>query len=174
MENFLVVVDMQNDFIQGALGTKEALAILDNVVEKINSFQGTIFATYDTHFENYVETSEGKKLPIPHCIKGTEGWQLNKRVQKALEKKGYIKVEKSAFGSVELPMLIKKEARGQDFQVLLIGLCTDICVVSNALILKAHFPDEEISVASDCCAGVNPETHKSALEIMKCCQINIL
>ncbi len=174
MKKFLVVVDMQNDFVDGSLGTKEALAIVDNVAETINSFQGKIFATYDTHFENYMETSEGKKLPVPHCIKDTEGWQLNKKVQQALDKKGFVKVEKYTFGSVDLPKLIENEAKDQDFEIFLIGLCTDICVVSNALILKAYFPEKEISVISDCCAGVSTETHKSALDTMKSCQINIL
>lgn len=171
---FLIVVDMQKDFVDGALGTPEAVAIVDNVVEKINNFDGKIFATYDTHFENYLETSEGKKLPVPHCIKDTNGWQLDEKVQKALNQKGYEKVEKLTFGSTELPALIKNEVTDNNFEIELIGLCTDICVVSNALILKANFPENKITVDSGCCAGVSTKTHTAALETMACCQIEII
>lgn len=172
MKKILVVVDMQNDFVDGALGSPEAVAIVDNVVNKINNFNGEIFVTYDTHFEDYLQTSEGKNLPVPHCIKGTEGWQLNSKVQSALNIKEYTPVEKLTFGSVDLPMLIKERA-GEDFEIELVGLCTDICVVSNALILKANFPEKEISVIADCCAGVTVESHNAALQTMKSCQINV-
>ena len=174
MKKFLVVVDMQKDFVDGALGTKEAVSIVENVVNKIISFEGELFVTYDTHFENYMESAEGKKLPVPHCIKGTEGWQLNESVAKALDGKVYTGVEKITFGSTELPELIKASAGDENFSVELIGLCTDICVVSNALLLKAHFPEAEISVDSSCCAGVTPESHQAALTTMSFCQINVL
>lgn len=173
MKNILVVVDMQNDFIDGALGTPEAVAIVDNVVEKINNFNGKIFATYDTHFENYMDTNEGKNLPVPHCIKNSNGWNLNQKVQNALDKKGFEKVEKLTFGSVDLPKLISNFVSDDDFDVELVGLCTDICVVSNALILKANFPEKEIKVDPKCCAGVSVATHNSAIDTMKCCQIKI-
>lgn len=174
MKKFLVVVDMQNDFVDGALGSDDAVAIVDNVVEKIKNFDGEIFATFDTHFENYLETSEGKKLPVEHCIKGSDGWLLNKKVENALNEKGFTSVEKLTFGSLELPKLIEKKAQGEDFTIELCGLCTDICVVSNALILKASFRETEITVDSSCCAGVSVETHNCALKTMQCCQINVV
>ncbi len=174
MKKILVVVDMQKDFVDGALGTKEAVEIVDNVVKKIENFDGNIFVTYDTHFENYMETSEGKKLPVPHCIKGTEGWELDSKVKKALSGKEYKEVEKITFGSVDLPKHIKELVGEDEFTIELIGLCTDICVVSNALLLKASFPEVEISVDASCCAGVTPDTHKAALATMGCCQINII
>lgn len=173
MKKILVVVDMQKDFVDGALGTAEAVAIVDNVVKKIEGFEGDIFVTYDTHFENYMETSEGKKLPVPHCIKGTDGWKLNDKVQLALDAREHINVEKLTFGSTELPKLIAEAAGEDDFSIELIGLCTDICVVSNALILKANYPEKEISVDASCCAGVTPETHQAALDTMKMCQIDV-
>lgn len=174
MKKFLVVVDMQNDFVDGALGSSEAVAILPAVAEKISSFKGDIIVTYDTHNDNYMETSEGEKLPVPHCIKGTDGWKLNDKISAALFGKGCTAVEKLTFGSVDLPELIKAEVCDEDFSVELIGLCTDICVVSNALILKANFPEKEITVDSSCCAGVTPATHNAALETMKMCQINVI
>ncbi len=174
MKKFLIVVDMQKDFVDGALGTKEAVAIVDNVVKKIDNFEGEILVTYDTHFDNYMETSEGKKLPVPHCIKATDGWKLDSKVEKALSGKEYKKVEKITFGSVELPKLVKEAAGEEEFTIELVGLCTDICVVSNALLLKANFPEVEITVDASCCAGVTPDTHEAALATMGCCQINII
>lgn len=173
MKQILVVVDMQKDFVDGALGSKEAVAIVPDVVKKIEGFDGTIFATLDTHFEDYMDTAEGKNLPVPHCIKDTDGWQLDKKVAEALEKKGFTAVEKNTFGSVDLPALIKAAADGGDFSVELIGLCTDICVVSNALLIKAHFPETPITVDASCCAGVTPEKHAAALETMRSCQIAV-
>lgn len=173
MKNFLIVVDMQKDFVDGALGTKEAVEILPSVAKKIKDFDGDIFVTYDTHFENYPDTAEGKKLPVPHCIKGTDGWLLHESVRDALSGKEYTSVEKLTFGSVELPKLIEKQANGEDFTVELIGLCTDICVVSNALLLKASFPEKKISVDEKCCAGVTQQSHDAAITTMKMCQIDI-
>ena len=174
MKRFLVAVDLQKDFVDGALCTNEAQAIVPNAVKKIKSFDGKIFVTFDTHSENYLSTAEGKKLPVTHCVKGTDGWQLNEDIQKALDGKDYISVEKPTFGLVDLPGLIEKEANGEEFEIELIGLCTDICVVSNALLLKANFPEAPIAVDSSCCAGVTPQAHKSALDTMKSCQIDIL
>ena len=173
MKHFLIVVDMQKDFVDGALGTKEAVAIVPDVAEKIANFEGEIFATFDTHFGNYMQTAEGKKLPVPHCIKGTGGWALDKTVAAALEKKGYTPVEKLTFGSVDLPEMLKEAAGDEDFTIELIGLCTDICVVSNALLIKASFPEVGIAVDSACCAGVTPEKHMAALETMRSCQIEV-
>ena len=174
MKKFLVVVDMQKDFVDGSLGTLEAVAIVPNVVKKINEFDGDIFVTYDTHFDNYMSTSEGKKLPVPQCIKGTDGWKLDSNVAKALQGKEYTEVEKITFGSVDLPDLIFKAAGDEDFSIELVGLCTDICVVSNTLILKANYPEKSITVDASCCAGVTPESHNAALTTMKMCQINVI
>ena len=173
MKKILVVVDMQKDFVDGALGSKEAGAIVPNVAKKIEEFDGEIFVTYDTHFENYMDTNEGKNLPVPHCIKGTDGWELNKEVMDALNNKAYTTVEKITFGSVDLPELVGKAAGDEEFSVELIGLCTDICVVSNALLLKANFPEMTIMVDAACCAGVTPESHEAALTTMKMCQIEV-
>ena len=174
MKQILIVVDIQKDFVDGALGTAEAVAIVDRAAKKIKAFNGEIFVTFDTHFENYMQTAEGGKLPVPHCIKGTDGWELNQSIAKSLEGKDFTKVEKLTFGSTELPDLVRKAVGDEDFDITLIGLCTDICVVSNALILKANFPEKEIYVDATCCAGVTPETHNAALTTMKMCQINII
>lgn len=174
MKKFLVVVDMQKDFVDGSLGTAEAVAIVPNVVKKINEFDGDIFVTYDTHFDNYMDTSEGKMLPVPHCIKGTDGWKLDANVAEALKGKDYTEVEKITFGSVDLPDMIFKAAGDEDFSIELVGLCTDICVVSNTLILKANYPEKDITVDASCCAGVTPESHNAALTTMKMCQINVI
>ncbi len=174
MKKILIVVDMQNDFVDGALGTKEAVNIVPKVVEKINEFDGDIFVTYDTHFEDYLESGEGKKLPVPHCIKGTDGWQLNEQVATALKSKKHTVVEKITFGSTALPKMIESVANGEKISLELMGLCTDICVVSNALILKAHFPEANISVSADCVAGVTPESHAAAIKTMAMCQIEII
>lgn len=173
MKKVLVVVDMQKDFVDGALGSKEAVGIVPAAVQKIEGFDGEIFATFDTHFANYLDTAEGKKLPVPHCIKGTDGWELNGEIKKALALKGYTAVEKNTFGSVELPGLIQKAVGDAPFAIEVIGLCTDICVVSNALILKASFPETPITVDAACCAGVTPEKHEAALETMRSCQIDV-
>ena len=174
MEKVLIVVDMQKDFVDGSLGTAEAVGIVDNVVSKIEGFEGRIFATLDTHGPDYLETAEGKKLPVPHCIKDSEGWLLNEKVMYALSEKNYRTIEKGTFGSTKLVEEIAKLAADGEVAVELIGLCTDICVVSNALLLKAHFPEMGIAVDASCCAGVTPKTHEAALETMKMCQIDII
>ena len=173
MKKILVVVDIQNDFVDGALGTCEAQNMISNAAEEIKSFDGKIFVTFDTHFENYMETLEGKNLPVPHCIKGTNGWELNPQIKNALQGKDYIAVEKITFGSKELPEIIKRTV-GEEFEACIIGLCTDICVVSNALLLKANFPENKISVDAKCCAGVSAQTHEAALKTMECCQIEVI
>lgn len=174
---FLIVVDMQKDFVDGSLGSKEAVAIVPNAVKKINDFDGTVICTYDTHSENYMETSEGKKLPIIHCVENTDGWQLNSEIQEAVNAKNYISLHKITFGSKDLPSLIKSlagDVNDSELDICLIGLCTDICVVSNALYLKANFPEASISVDSACCAGVSIATHNAALDTMRCCQIDVV
>ena len=174
MKHILVVVDIQKDFVDGALGTPEAVAMLENAAQKIKEFNGDIFVTYDTHFDNYMNTAEGAKLPVPHCIKGSDGWALDSKIAAALEGKNFTAVEKLTFGSTELPTLIKTKVGDEDFDITIIGLCTDICVVSNALILKASFYEKEIYVDVSCCAGVTPDTHNAAISTMKMCQINII
>ena len=174
MTHILVVVDMQKDFVDGALGTPEAGTIVPRVVERIRAFEGPILVTYDTHGETYLDTAEGKKLPVPHCIHGTAGWALDARVAAALEGKPFTALEKPTFGSVELPAAVQQAAGDDDFDVTLIGLCTDICVVSNALLLKAHFPERMVAVDAACCAGVTPATHTAALTTMGMCQIDVL
>lgn len=173
MKKILIVVDMQKDFVDGALGTAEAVAIVGNVVSKIDGFDGDIIATYDTHSPEYMSTQEGKNLPVPHCIRGTDGWQLDERVQAALAGRAYKAIEKPTFGSVELPEYIAANYNPDEIEFELIGLCTDICVVSNALLLKANFPETPVSVDSACCAGVTVAGHNAALTTMKMCQINI-
>lgn len=174
MKKVLVVVDIQNDFVDGALGTKEAVGIVENVVNKIKNFDGKIFATLDTHQSNYMETSEGKKLPVPHCVRMTSGWLLNEDIMKALDGKDYKTIEKRTFGSTKLVNEIRRIKGNDDIEIELIGLCTDICVVSNALLLKAYFPEAKITVDASCCAGVTPESHKAALDTMKMCQIDVI
>lgn len=171
MKNVLIVVDMQKDFIDGALGTKEAEAIVDNVAEFVKAFDGEVVFTRDTHFDNYMETQEGKNLPVPHCIKGTDGWQIDRKLV-ALKPNGMKLFDKLTFGSVELAEYLKAEKELES--ITLVGLCTDICVISNALLLKAYLPETPIKVVEKCCAGVTPESHKNALEAMKMCQIQIV
>lgn len=177
----LVVVDMQNDFITGSLGTKEAQAIVPNVKKKIEEAVKNgdiIIYTRDTHSKFYLDTNEGKKLPVEHCIRGTYGWELADEVRPADGSYYHIR-DKFTFGSKNLPEYISNlmsfEYRGSRIdEIELVGLCTDICVVSNALILKSAFYDSyEISVDATCCAGVTPETHEAALKTMEMCQINV-
>ena len=174
MKKILIVVDMQKDFVDGALGSKEAVAIVDNVVNKIEGFDGDIIVTYDTHPQNYMETQEGKNLPVPHCIKGTDGWKLDAKVQSALDKKTYKAIEKPTFGSTELVEYIGANYNTDEAEIELIGLCTDICVVSNALLLKANFLEAKVSVDASCCAGVTPDSHNAELTTMKMCQVNVI
>lgn len=182
----LVVVDMQNDFIDGALGTKEAVSIVSNVIEKIKTFNdagNTVFYTRDTHKNNYMDTQEGKNLPVPHCIKNTEGWELHPDIEALrIQSSGYKDrtIDKPAFGSLKLGQELKtldERLRTQSLSgiesVTLIGLCTDICVISNAMIIKASLPEIPVIIDPKCCAGVTPESHSNALKAMECCQIII-
>ena len=173
MKQFLVVVDMQNDFVTDALGTPEAQAIVGNAAAKIRAFPGEIFVTLDTHGPDYLRTAEGRKLPVEHCLRGTKGWELAPAIAEALRGKSAVTVEKPTFGSTALPGVLESAAGGDDFSVTLIGLCTDICVVSNALLLKAAFPEKAIAVDASCCAGVTPQLHRAALDTMRSCQIDV-
>ena len=173
MRRLLIVVDMQNDFIDAALGTKEAVLIVEAVKEKIRAYPAEdIIATMDTHGENYMETQEGRYLPVPHCIKGSEGWQIRPDIAEFLT--GAKIYEKPTFGSTALAEDLKAQSEKEEIELELIGLCTDICVVSNALLLKAVMPEVTISVDASCCAGVTPEKHLAALETMRSCQIQII
>ena len=165
----LVVVDMQNDFIDGALGTKEAAAIVPYVKEVIENFEGRIIFTRDTHFENYMDTQEGKNLPVPHCIKGTEGWQICAELEALRTTEA---IDKITFGSKDLVEVLKAEENVES--ITFIGLCTDICVISNAMLIKAFYPEIPLYVDAKGCAGVTPESHQNALNAMKMCQIKIL
>lgn len=175
MKKILVVVDMQKDFVDGALGTKEAQAIVPAVVSKINNFDGDeIYVTFDTHYQNYADTLEGKKLPVAHCIEGTDGHKLDEKVAAVLNEKEYIPVIKKTFGTFEIAESLAKKYSDEEIEAEFIGLCTDICVVSNVLILRASFPNSIIKVDSSCCAGVTPATHNAALDTMRCCQIDVI
>ena len=172
MKNILIVVDMQKDFVDGSLGTAEAQAIRPQLCEKIKAHQGPIIATRDTHFDDYMQTREGRLLPVVHCVKNTAGWQIDSQVAEALQaKEDVLYVDKFSFGSPALPGIVSGLVGLDDFQIELIGVCTDICVVSNALILKAAFSEKEILVDSSCCAGVTVAKHEAALETMRSCQI---
>ena len=170
----LIVVDMQNDFIDGSLGTKEAVAIVPNVAAKIAEFRKAgheVVFTRDTHQKNYLETQEGKNLPVVHCIEGSEGWQISGK----LEVGGSRIFNKPSFGSMDLANYIFERV-SQDKsidEIVLVGLCTGICVISNAFIIKAKIPEIPISVDSSCCACVTPESHANALNAMKLCQIAV-
>jgi nicotinamidase-related amidase len=170
----LVVVDMQNDFIDGSLGSKEAEAIVARVVAKIQSYPAdSVYCTLDTHSVNYLETAEGRSLPVEHCIRGSVGWELSGSVKEALTES--VNIEKPTFGSYELAeRLYALYQNNPALEIELVGLCTDICVVSNAILLKAKMPEVPISVDSSCCAGVTPASHEAALLTMKMCQINVM
>ncbi len=166
----LIVVDMQKDFIDGALGSKEATKIVSNVVKKIKTYVKNgdrVIFTQDTHKKNYMKTREGKYLPVPHCIKGSEGWMIPEKIRNAAP--DALVIEKPSFGFTGWKPLLK----GDTDPVELIGLCTDICVVSNALTIKNLFPERDIMVDAACCAGVSPASHEASLLTMKCCQIDI-
>lgn len=173
MRKVLIVVDMQKDFIDGALGTPEAQSIVPLVLEKMRTYgKADIYATRDTHREDYLETAEGRKLPVMHCVKGTEGWKLHPEIE-ALTEPSHI-IDKPTFGSMELMELLQQENERESLEIELTGLCTDICVVSNALLLKAAMPENTIRVDAACCAGVTPQSHQAALTTMEMCQIEIM
>ena len=170
----LVVIDVQNDFVSGSLGTPEAQAMLPRLEEKLRGFEGCVWMTLDTHGADYMDTQEGKHLSVPHCVRETEGWQLAGELGKLAESFGAGIVEKPTFGSEELVASLKALYEAGELESIeLVGLCTDICVVSNALMLKAAMPELPMSVDSACCAGVTPQKHEAALEVMRSCQIAV-
>ncbi len=165
---YLIVVDMQVDFINGSLGSALAMAIVPNVVEKVKNYNGKVIFTRDTHFKEYLQTQEGRNLPVEHCIKDTKGWEICEELKPYVEKV----IDKITFGSIDLPEVIK--GYGEEIEEIeLCGLCTDICVISNAMLLKASFPEVKMSVDASCCAGVTIESHNNALNAMKAIQIEI-
>lgn len=173
MRDVLIVVDMQKDFIDGSLGTAEAVAIVENVKKKIEEYEKAgkkVYFTADTHFDNYMETFEGRHLPVKHCIEGEEGWKVAGELRAYVTKDNLIK--KLTFGYVKWDELLGKEAPAGGIE--LCGLCTDICVISNALILRAFYPETDITVDSACCAGVTVDKHNAALEVMRSCQIEVI
>ena len=165
----LIVVDMQNDFIDGALGSKEAVAIVPYVKQKIEGFDGKVFFTRDTHFDDYMTTQEGKNLPVPHCVKDTAGWEIRAELD-ALRQTDPI--DKITFGSKDLIRVIEQEKNVES--ITFVGLCTDICVISNVMLTKAFFPEIPLIVDAKGCAGVTPESHQNALNAMKMCQIQVI
>ena len=178
----LIVVDMQEDFVNGSLGTPEARYIVRNVVSRIkeyNANEDLVLYTMDTHGDNYFNTQEGRKLPVEHCIPFTKGYQIVKDIKDAVPILAKHTIPKQSFGTIKWESILKEnlkeeiEKDGRNLDIEIIGVCTDICVVSNALILKAIFPEAEISVDAYCCAGTTPDNHKAALQVMECCQINI-
>jgi len=172
MQDLLIVVDMQNDFIDGALGTPEAVAIVPNVRRKIEEFDGTVLFTRDTHYDDYLSTQEGKNLPVKHCIKDTNGWQIRSELD---DLRTTEPIDKETFGSSELgATLWELDDEDEISSITLVGLCTDICVISNAMIAKAFLPEVPIIVDARCCAGVSVESHENALHAMEVCQINVI
>ena len=167
--NYLIVVDMQVDFITGSLGSPLATAIVPKVVEKVRSFDGKVIFTRDTHFEDYMNTQEGKNLPVPHCIKDSDGWQICNELKPFAD----VIIDKLTFGSIELPRLLENFGESIE-KIELCGLCTDICVISNAMVLKAAFPEVPIIVDASCSAGVSIESHNTALNAMRAVQIKIV
>lgn len=173
MRDLLVVIDMQNDFIDGVLGTKEACAIVDNVVAEMACYdRGNVFATMDTHGSNYLATLEGRNLPVEHCIKGTSGWELNEKIKTLIDVENIF--EKPAFGSLDLAKHLTEISKTEEIRITLVGLCTDICVASNAILLKTFMPEVQIRVKANCCAGVSAESHEAALDTLQHCQIETL
>ena len=174
MSKYLVVVDMQKDFIDGSLGTPEAQAVVPKVIEKIKNFPGTVVYTRDTHDEDYLDTLEGKKLPVVHCVVGTKGWEFQDDIQKLITENRSLVFDKNTFGSTQLVGCIRGIDRMAAIdEVILVGLCTDICVLANAILVRTGMPNTLVTVDASCCAGSTPEKHRNALEAMKSCQIDI-
>ena len=175
MQKILLVIDMQKDFVDGALGSAEALAIVPQLCERVAAAKTEgrrVIFTRDTHHADYLSTQEGRRLPVEHCIEGSEGWQLIPELRE--QAAGCEIFDKPGFGSLELGQTLQQQDSEEHIdEVCLLGLCTDICVISNAMLLKAFLPETRICVKADCCAGVSPESHATALEAMRCCQIDI-
>lgn len=168
MKKVLIVIDMQNDFVDGALANPQAQAIVDGIVKRIDEFDGDVIATRDTHAENYLTTTEGKHLPVPHCIRGTYGWEIVPAIREALRRKNAKVLDKPTFGYLNWELLQAYD------EAEMVGTCTDICVVSNALIIKALHPDLPLTVRKELCAGTTQENHDSAISVMACCQVKIV
>lgn len=176
MENtYLIVIDMQNDFVSGSLGTEDAKKIAERVISKVKNFKGNVIFTLDTHGEDYMETQEGKLLPVRHCIEGSEGWHLIRELDEVQKEKGFPVYRKNTFASRKLAEdLYDINSKHPIKSIEIIGLCTDICVVSNALMIKGFLPEVPIKVDSTCCAGVTTERHEAALKTMESCQISVI
>lgn len=173
--DYLLVIDMQNDFVDGALGTPKAVAIVDAVAERARGFAGTVVFTRDTHGDDYLSTQEGRNLPVPHCIKGSAGWELAPAIQAVCDERGACVFDKPTFGSCELAAWLAEQNAEQAIDSIeLVGLCTDICVVSNALLIKATLPEVPVRVEAALCAGVTPAAHDAALSTMRSCQVAVL
>lgn len=171
---YLIVVDMQRDFVTGVLGTREAQQILPAVVERVRCFDGQVIFTRDTHGSDYLDTQEGKYLPVPHCIRGSEGWQLMEELEEIRIERDLPVYDKVTFGCPELARDLMRANEQEPIESIeLIGVCTDICVVSNALTIKAHLPQVPMYVDPSCCAGVTPQAHEAALTTMRSCQIQM-
>lgn len=174
-EKILIVVDVQNDFVNGVLGTEEAKAIIEPLQQKLDTFEGAMFFTQDTHDVYYLNTQEGRNLPVPHCIKGTVGWELVPAIKEIQAKRQAAVFEKGQFASLDLARAIQEFYSQEEIEYIeLVGICTDICVLANAMLLKAYLPEVPIRVDATCCAGVNPTAHAAALTAMASCQIEIL
>ena len=174
-EKILVVIDVQNDFVTGALGSAAAVEVIPNICAKIENFEGMVIATQDTHYENYLDTQEGEKLPVIHCLEGTWGHDIQGSVVAAINRNPYSKIiPKYGFGSDDLQRTIRWFSAGTSIDIVVIGLVTDICVITNVLLLKTFFPEITITVDASCCAGTTPENHAAALQVMRSCQINVI
>lgn len=169
----MVVVDMQNDFVTGCLGSNEAKEIVGKMVDTLNNYDGDIVFTRDTHFSDYMETMEGKKLPVIHCLKDSEGWQIIPELKEFSERENVKIFDKLTFGSTELADYIKENEDKYD-EIKLVGVCTDICVISNAMLIKANVPNKKIIVDSSLCAGVSKQSHDNALKAMQVCHIDVI
>lgn len=174
-DDVLVIVDVQNDFVNGALGTREAEEVLPSILEKVRDFTGRVIATRDTHSDDYLETQEGERLPVVHCLKGSEGWGFPDELDSLIREREAAIYEKSTFGSPALARDLRDFFdRGEIRSVEIIGICTDICVVSNALLIKAESPELPLTVDARCCAGVTPEKHGAALDVLESCQVEVV
>ncbi len=175
MSKILVVIDMQKDFVTGCLGSPEAAAILPRVVKTLKEFDGEVIFTRDTHQANYLDTQEGKNLPVVHCVEGTEGWQLMDALEQYRLEHGSRVLDKVTFGSRDLgEALVKINEQEPIESITFIGVCTDICVISNVMLVKAFLPEVPLIVDSACCAGVTPQSHENALNAMRVCQVKII
>ena len=174
-QRYLVVVDMQHDFVDGALGTPEAQAIVAGVTSQAKAFDGTVVFTKDTHYSDYLQTLEGKNLPVEHCLHGTPGWELVPELQAIRDERNSFVFEKTTFGSLDLAMWLAEENVAEPIESIeLIGLCTDICVVSNALLIKGWIPEVPLKVDASLCAGVTPASHEAALATLRSCQVEVI